>query len=420
MTGKERVRTVLDHKSADRIAFDMGSCAVTGIHCRALAALRKHYGLDDHPVFVHEPGQMLGLVEDDLAEVLGIDAKGAFAPKNAIGVYNADWKEYKMPWGQVVMLPAKMADSFTPHEGGLYTYPEGDLSLPPSGYMPERCFFFDSLERQQGEIDDDKLNVEDNLQEYGPIDDATLEYWKGEVDKAAATGRAVVASFGGMALGDVARIISPAIREPRGIRSVAEWYMSTVCRPDYIKEMFDRQTDIAIANLQKIWNVVGDKVDVVYVCGADFGTQTGQFLSVDTFRDLYFPYYKKMNDWIHQHTTWKTFKHSCGAVYPLIDSLIECGFDILNPVQIAATGMDPRRLKDEFGSRITFWGGGIDTQNTLPFGTPEQIRDEVFRLCDIFGQDGGFVFNTVHNIQANVPVENIVALMEAVKEVRHI
>ena len=103
-----------------------------------------------------------------------------------------------------------------------------------------------------------------------------------------------------------------------------------------------------------------------------------------------------------------------------MESFIEAGFDIINPVQIAATGMDPQRLKDEFGSRITFWGGGIDTQNTLPFGTPAQVRDEVFRLCDIFGKDGGFVYNTVHNIQANVPVENIVAMVEALKEIRRI
>ena len=418
MTGKERIRAVLEHKTADKLAYDMGSCAVTGIHCNALAGLRRYYGLDDHPVYVHEPGQMLGLVEDDLAEALGIDTIGCFAPKNAIGVPNTDWKEYRMPWGQVVMLPARMVDSFTPHEGGLYTYPEGDKSLPPSGYMPERCYFFDSIERQQGEIDDDKLNVEDNLQEYGEIDDATLEYWRRETTRAAATGRAVVASFGGMALGDVARIISPAIREPRGIRSVAEWYMSTVCRPDYIKEMFDRQTRLAIRNLEKIHAVTGDNVDVVYICGADFGTQNSQFLSVDTFRDLYLPYYKRMNDWIHENTSWKTFKHSCGAIYPLMDCLIEAGFDIINPVQIAATDMEPQRLKDEFGSRISFWGGGIDTQHTLPFGTPAQVREEVLRLCDIFGRDGGFVFNTVHNIQANVPVENIVAMVETLKEIR--
>ena len=182
--------------------------------------------------------------------------------------------------------------------------------------------------------------------------------------------------------------------------------------------MFDRQTRLAIRNLEKIHAVTGDNVDVVYICGADFGTQNSQFLSVDTFRDLYLPYYKRMNDWIHENTSWKTFKHSCGAIYPLMDCLIEAGFDIINPVQIAATDMEPQRLKDEFGSRISFWGGGIDTQHTLPFGTPAQVREEVLRLCDIFGRDGGFVFNTVHNIQANVPVENIVAMVETLKEIR--
>ena len=418
MTGKERIRCVLEHRQPDRLAVDFGTTPVTGMHCKIVEALRHHYGLDEHPVYVHEPGQMLGYIEDDLAEALGTDTAGCFSPKNSIGVFNKDWKEYRMPWGQVVMLPAKMADSFTMKDGGLYTYPEGDNSLPPSGYMPERCYFFDSIERQQGEIDDDNLNVEDNLQEYGDIDDETLGYWKTVTDRAAKTGRAVVAGFGGMALGDVARIISPAIREPRGIRSVAEWYMSTVCRPDYIKELFDRITALAVKNLEKIHSVVGENVDVVYVCGADFGTQTSQFLSVDTLNDLYVPYYKRMNDWIHQNTTWKTFKHCCGAIYPLLDSLINAGFDIINPVQIAAKDMDPQRLKDEFGDRVTFWGGGVDTQKTLPFGTPAQVREEVLRLCDIFGKDGGFVFNTVHNIQANVPVENVVAMMDTLKEIR--
>ena len=418
MTGKERIRTVIDHKSADRIALDFGGTNVTGMHCRVMAALRDHYGLDRHPVYVYEPGQMLGLMEDDLAEALGIDTIGCFAKEDSFGVPNEDWKEYTMPWGQTIMFPAKLADCLEMRDGNLYGYPCGDKSLPPSGEMPERCFFFSSIERQQGEIDDEKLNVEDNLQEYGDISDEGLAYWKQTIEKAAASGRAVCASLGGMALGDVARIISMAIREPRGIRSVAEWYMSMILRPDYIKEVFDRQSQIAIRNLEKINAVVGDKIDVVYVCGTDFGTQNSQFCSVETFRDLYLPYYQRMNDWIHANTNWKTFKHSCGAVFPFMESFIDCGFDIINPVQISATDMDPKKLKATFGDRITFWGGGVDTQHTLPFGTPDQIRDEVRRLCDIFGENGGFVFNTVHNIQANVPVENVVALMETLKEIR--
>ncbi|NOR74526.1 MAG: methyltransferase, partial [Draconibacterium sp.] len=155
---------------------------------------------------------------------------------------------------------------------------------------------------------------------------------------------------------------------------------------------------------------------VVFVCGADFGTQDSTFCSEKTFRRLYVPYYKKINGWIHKNTNWKTFKHSCGAVESFMSRFIDAGFDIINPVQINATGMDPVHLKKTYGKDLVFWGGGIDTQQTLPYATPEKVRDEVLRLCDIFAKDGGFVFNTVHNIQANVPVENIVAVVNAIQE----
>ena len=418
MTGKERIRAVLEHRNADKIALDFGSTNVTGMHCKVMEALRRHYGLDDHPVYVYEPGQMLGLMEDDLAEALGIDTVGCFSKENNLGLANVDWKPYKMPWGQTIQFPATLADTLSEKDGALYGYPQGDTSLPPSVKMPESCYFFDCIERQEGEIDDEKLNVEDNLEEFSPISEQGVQYWKDCVDKAKSKGRAVVASFGGMALGDVARIITPALKHPKGIRSVAEWYMSTVIRQDYIHEMFDRQSALAVENMEKIFAAVGNDVDVVHICGTDFGTQISQFCSVETYRELYMPYYQRMNDWIHTHTTWKTFKHSCGAVYPLMESFIDSGFDIINPVQIAAADMDPRRLKAEFGDRITFWGGGVNTQTTLPFGTPDQIRREVTELCEIFGRDGGFVFNSIHNIQANVPVQNVVALMETLKEIR--
>jgi uroporphyrinogen-III decarboxylase len=163
--------------------------------------------------------------------------------------------------------------------------------------------------------------------------------------------------------------------------------------------------------------VVGDKVDIAFLCGTDFGTQDSQFCGLDTLKDIYLPYYKKVNDWIHNHTTWKTFKHSCGAVEPFINSFIEAGFDILNPVQINATGMSPRYLKDRYGDRITFWGGGVDTQKVLSFGTTREVEKQVEENMKIFGENGGFVFNTVHNIQANVPVENIIAMLNTIKRV---
>jgi hypothetical protein len=301
--------------------------------------------------------------------------------------------------------------------GDTLVYPKGDRTVPPSGRMPKDGFFFDTIVRQ-GPIDEAKLDPEDNLEEFGPISDAHLDYFDKATAAAAATGRAVIATFGGLAFGDIALVPAPFLKHPRGIRDIEEWYVSTLTRPAYVHRIFERQTEIALANLEKIRDRVGDRVQAVFVCGTDFGTQQSTFCSVDTFRSLYAPYYRRVNDWIHAHTPWKTFKHSCGAVRTLIPAVIEAGFDILNPVQCSAADMDAAALKAEYGSDLVFWGGGLDTQKTLMFGTPESVRDEVFRRVEIFGKGGGFVFNAVHNIQANVPVPNVVALFDALKDLR--
>jgi len=230
------------------------------------------------------------------------------------------------------------------------------------------------------------------------------------------TDKAVIANFGDTGLGDIALVPAPFLKYPKGIRDITEWYMSTVMRPDYIKTVFDRQTDIAIENMKTLKEVVGDTVDIAFICGTDFGTQDSQFCSPETFDDLWLPYYQKINNWIHENTQWKTFKHCCGSIDPLLPSFIKAGFDIINPVQINATGMDPQYLKNQYGSQVTFWGGGVDTQKMLPYGKPEEVKEQVLRNCEIFSQNGGFVFNTVHNIQANVPLENVVAMIDAVKE----
>jgi len=184
----------------------------------------------------------------------------------------------------------------------------------------------------------------------------------------------------------------------------------------YFFKVFAGQCEIALANLAKIAARVGDLVDVVYICGTDFGTQKSSFCSVETFRELWMPYYQRLTSWIHKNTRWKVFKHSCGAVEKFIPSFIECGFDILNPVQCSAAGMDPERLKEAYGDMLVFWGGGVDTQQTLPFGTPQQVREQVLRRCEILAPGGGFVFNAIHNLQAHTPVENVVAMIDAVHE----
>ena len=194
--------------------------------------------------------------------------------------------------------------------------------------------------------------------------------------------------------------------------------MCHVLRPDYIYKVFEKQCEIALENLEKIYRVVKDRVTVIFVSGTDFGTQRRPIMSNETYRKLYKPFHKRVNDWVHEHTPWKTFIHSCGSIEPLIKEFIEAGFDILNPVQTSAAGMDPRVLKSKYGDKITFWGGGIDTQRTLPFGTPEQVRREVRERIQIFAPGGGFVFNTIHNVQPRTPVENLLAMYEAFQKYR--
>ena len=254
------------------------------------------------------------------------------------------------------------------------------------------------------------------MQEIGHISDSELAFLCDKIDKLSTSNKGVVASFGTTALGDIALIPGMGLPQPKGIRTVEEWYMSTMIRQDYIHQVFERQIDIAIENYKKLWDRIGSKVDVVFTCGTDFGTQNSQFCSPETFSELWLPHYKRMNDWIHGNTSWKVFKHSCGAILPILPGLIEAGFDIINPVQINAKDMDTQLLKDEFGKAVTFWGGGIDTQKVLPNASAAEIRKHVLNQCEILTKDGGFVFNSVHNVQANVPIPNLIATFEAVKE----
>jgi hypothetical protein len=414
MKSRERVRAALAHRQPDRVPMDFGGTAVTGIHASAVAALRDWYGLEKRPVKVHEPYQMLGLVEEDLKQAMGIDVDGVFPRNTMFGFPNEDWKMWRMPDGLEVLVSGRFVTTTAPN-GDILIHPEGDASAPPSGRMPVDGWFFDTIVRQEP-IDEADLRVEDNLEEFGPISEENLEHLRRETEAAAKSGRAIIANFGGTAFGDIALVPAPFLKRPKGIRDVAEWYMSTATRRDYIHGIFERQCEFALANLARIYAAVGDAVDAVFLCGTDFGTQTSAFCSVKTFRELYFPYYKRMNDWIHRNTGWKTFKHSCGAVGRFIPSFIEAGFDILNPVQCSAAGMEAERLKSDYGSRLTFWGGGVDTQKTLPFGSPEEARREALERCRIFSPGGGFVFNAIHNVQARTPLRNIIAVIDAIHE----
>jgi len=417
MTSRERVALALEHKEADRIPLDLGGSAVTGMQANAVYMLRQALGLDPPgtPIKVTEPFQILGEIKPDLMDALGVDVVPLPSPRGLFGFENKNWKKWKLFDGTPVLVPEAFNTDPEP-DGSILMYPEGDKSVPASGRIPKDGYYFDAIIRQPP-IEESKLNPEDNLEEFGPISDADLAYYQREIDRVwNETDKAILGSFGGTAFGDIALVPAPWLKHPKGIRDVAEWYMSTVARRDYIYKVFERQCEIALANLEKIFKVVGNRIAAVFVTGTDFGAQHGSFISPKSYRDLFKPFHIAVNNWIHKKTTWKSFIHSCGSVWNLYQDFVEAGFDIHNPVQCSAACMDPVKLKQDYGDKISFWGGGVDTQRTLPFGTADEVRAEVRDRIHTFGPGGGFVFNTIHNVQARVPKANLLALYEAVKE----
>ena len=413
MTGREKLRLALNHEEGP-VPVDFGATAVTGIHCSIVEKLREYYGLERRPVTIADPYQMLGAVDPDLQEALGVDVTGFPSLYDIMGLrHNGNVQEWRTPWGQDVLMPADFR--YEVRDGRIYSFPPEGENPPASTVLPKGGYFFDAIVRQQ-EFDEDELDPADNLQEYGPLSEEHIAFLKSAAETMRGCTKGVVGGPGGTGLGDIAMVPAVQLALPRGIRDIEEWYVTTAIRQDYVHEVFSRQTEISIENLRIYRDIAGDLVDVVNLCGTDFGTQNSTFCSVEAFRSLYAPYYKKLTAWIHENTGWKVFKHSCGAVEPFIGEFLDCGIDILNPVQWTAKGMDRELIKRKYGDRIVFWGGGVDTQRCLPYGTPEEVRTQVTECLKIFSRGGGYVFNTIHNTQAKVPVENFAAMVEAVRD----
>lgn len=419
MNSRERIVTTCAHGEPGKLPVDFGGGFQTGIHVSIVYQLRQALGLDPPgtPVKVVEPYQMLGEVAPDLAATLGVDTVSLHGTGTMFGFPQTAFKAWQLEDGTPVLVPVDLNTVREPN-GELLQWPENDRAVPPSARMPAGGHFFDAIIRQEP-IDEARLDPSDNTEEFTLVGDEELAYYRRLADELwTMTDRALFCSFGGLTFGDVALVPGPGMKRPRGIRDIEEWYVSTVTRPAYIHAVFERQTEVALQNLERLHAAIGDRAAIIQTNGTDFGTQNGPFCSPRTYRALYLPYQRRVNGWIHEHTPWKTFMHCCGGIEPLLEPIIEAGFDILNPVQCSARGMDPVELKRRVGDRLVFWGGGVNTQHTLPFGTPDQVRDEVRRRIDIFAPGGGFVFSSIHNIQAMTPIENVLALFQATAEYR--
>lgn len=394
MTPRQRVQCALGHQTPDRLPIDLGGTRQSGIAASAYHRLKGHLGLDS-PTRVFDLYQMLAEVERPVMERFGADVVGLYRPDVAFGIRNAAWR----PWRLFDGTPVEVPGEFAPR-----TEPDGSLLLSrgdePVALMPRDGFYFDRLEKYPGAAHVELATFEPRLltpqecRHYQAQSRALFEQ----------TDFAIVAPLGppyelfyGLGTGDF-----------------ESWMITLASEPDYVHGLYEKLVDAWLVNLQRLADAVEDRIQVLQFCD-DFGTQESLFLSVAMFRRLVMPHYRRGLEWIHRHTSWQVLLHSDGAIAPLIPSLIEMGVDILNPVQTSAAGMDPVQLKRQFGEQLVFWGGSLDCQRTLPFGTPEQVAAEVRRHVEIFAPGGGYVFAPVHNIQAGVPPENIVAMFDAAR-----
>lgn len=417
MTSRERFIKTLNHEEPDKVVVDLGSTAITGINANALDKLRKALKLEERRIKISEPLQLLGMVEEDVREALHLDIVDITNNYTMFGFENKNWKPWTLQSGLPVEVPGDF-NTTVGKNGETYLYPQGDLSVPPSAVMPKDGFFFDNIERGSIPFDEDTTGAREHFKDdYGLLTDEQLRHIEDRCNHFYHnTGYGMIGGGALAGFGDFAIIPGPNVKNPTGIRSLPDFMMAHKLCPDYIHELFEMQLEVGLENAKRFFQAVGNKIQAIIISGTDFGTQNGPFMSLDSYREFYKPYHKKINDWIHQNTNWKTFYHSCGAVMEFLPDFYEAGVDILNPVQLSAAGMDGRVLKEQWGEKFTFWGGGVDTQKTFPFGTPEEVYAQVSERLALFSKGGGFVFNPIHNIQGQTSAENMLAMFQAIDD----
>jgi uroporphyrinogen decarboxylase len=394
MNSRERVRRAIRHEPTDRVPIDLGGTRQSGMAASTYHRLKRHLGFDS-PTRVFDLYQMLAEVERPILERFGADVVGLNRRAVAFGIHNETYK----PWRLFDGTPVEVPQGFEPvpeADGSLVLLREGEVIAR----MPENGFYFDRMEKYPG-----ALHVELGGYKAPRLSAADLAHYRAQAEALwQNTDFAIVA-----AMGPPYELFSGL-----GAGDLSAWMITLASEPEYVSGLYEQMAEAWLENLERFVEAVGDRVQVLQV-NDDFGTQRSLFLSVAMYRRQIMPYYQRGLDWIHKHTDMKVMLHSDGAIFPLIPSLIETGFDILNPVQISAAGMDPVRLKTEFGGRLAFWGGSLDCQKTLPYGTVEEVVSEVQSQLKVFAPGGGYVFAPVHNIQAGVPPENVVAMYDTAR-----
>ena len=378
MTSRERVQTALAHQEPDRVPIDLGGTVVSTIALSTYAALRRHLGLAEKPIQTLEIVQQVAIVDEDVLDRFGADVIPVFAnpPDTPVPIFR------KSPIG---------TESFLDDFGATLKKPVGSRYFDWQG--------FPLLEPSMEAMRTMPWPDPENRGRYAGLRDR-VKALRGSTDRAL---------FGMAPCGH--DLFNQLFR----VRGMENGLMDLVAEPEFAEAFLDRLTDTICTAQTLFLKAVGDLIDVHFAAD-DLAGQSGPLVAPDLWRRMIKPRQARIMDTIKAHTRAPVFYHSCGAVTEFLDDLIEIGVDILNPVQVSAAGMDTAQLKKRFGKRLSFWGGGCDTQAVLNSGTPAQVRQEVRRRIRDLAPGGGFVFNPVHNIQPLVPAANVAAMFDAALE----
>lgn len=404
MTSRERVLAALSHREPDRVPIDFSGHRSSGIAAIAYPKLRRHLGLPERPVRVYDPIQQLAIVDEDVLDRFGVDT---IEMGRGFALDDASWREWVLPDGTPCLMPAWALPERRPGEWVLRSESGRVIARMPDGalYFEQTYWPFlegDDLDHIPEAFGESMWTAVGSPPGPAAADPAALA--EGARRLRERTDRAIIGLFGGNLL-EVGQFLY----------RIDNFFMLLAGNSQRAHAFLDRLVEIHLANLERFLGAVGPSIDVV-VFGDDLGTQSGPQISPDMYREFFKPRHAILWRRARALADVKVMLHSCGGIRELLPDLIDAGLDAVNPVQITCSGMDAAGLKRDFGSAITLWGGGCDTRHSLPQATPEEIRRHVREQVEILSPGGGFVFQQVHNILADVPPENIVAMFDAVRE----
>jgi uroporphyrinogen decarboxylase len=394
MTSRERVIGAIERKDLDRIPIDLGGTAVTTILAEAYDKLLKKLNIKKD-IRVADTSQLFVYVDEEIVDLYNLDVVPLYPLRDFMGVRkDKGWKDWNTPHDGT---PVKISRDFNPEE-----MDDGSYIWKIGGYvyrLPSKGFYFDAI---KSPLEDAETTSDIEKYHIPVMDDEEKEWYrKGAKELREKTDKFVVADI----IGGWTDIAGPLMGN-------ANFYMAIVANKPVVHALMEKLNYVWKKRVEILKEVAGDNIDAI-VMYSDLGTEKGGIYSNATVREMVIPYIKDFYDYVRKISNYYIVFHSCGSIYQYIPDLIDAGVNILNPVQVGSANMEPEKLKKEFGKYITFWGGAVDPQHELAYGTPEEVSDYAMHATEAFKEGGGFVFNQPHNIQPGVPPENVIALYEA-------